>query len=114
VDNVRADRRTKSAGGCEAPWWAPANHSKVEPLTGFWGMPYSPRKPVQTPLCIRPDFVGPVEFDGHRQRLHLIQQIKEWPCGGCCASPCWWVVCHLCMIATADVVCEPRFRHSGR
>jgi hypothetical protein len=43
----------------------------VEPLTGFWGMPYSPRKPVQTPLCIRPDVVRPVEFDGNRQGFHL-------------------------------------------
>ena len=33
-------------------------------------------------LCIRPDVLGPVEFDGHRQGFNLIQKIKEWPYGG--------------------------------
>ena len=63
----------------------------------------STRKPVQTPLCIRPDVVRPVEFDGYRQGLHLIQQIEEWVCGRCPALPWWGFLCHLCTVVTADV-----------
>jgi len=40
-------------------------------------------KPVQTPLCIRPDVVRPVEVGRDHQGFHLPEQFKEWRCRGC-------------------------------
>ena len=71
-------------------------------------------KPVQTPVCIRPGVVRPVEV--RRQSPGLPSDSadqKKCPCGGCRASPWWEILCYLCIVANADVTVNLGLRQSA-
>ena len=65
--------------------WRRADRLSVEPLTVLGRVPYSPRKPVQTPLCIRPDVVRPVEFRRLSSELPSAPADRRMPLRPCVA-----------------------------